>query len=136
MVDLLGRVGLLKEAEDLINGSGFRDDSDLWVALLGACATHLDSDIAERVANKIMVLDPDCHLSYVLLANVYKTVGRWKEAMEIIKMMRDRCVKKRAGRSWVEAEQPKGLFISHKVEQEGIINSSTEKDPSDCIAIC
>lgn len=44
-----------------------------------------------------MVLDPDCHLSYVLLANVYKTVGRWKEAMEIIKMMRDRCVKKTAG---------------------------------------
>lgn len=98
MVDLLGRVGLLKEAEDLIKGSGFWDDSYLWVALLGACATHLDSDIAERVANKILVLDPDCHLSYVLLANVYKTVGRWKEAMEIIKMMRDRCVKKTAGR--------------------------------------
>lgn len=85
MVDLLGRVGLLKEAEDLIKGSGFWDDSYLWVALLGACATHLDSDIAERVANKILVLDPDCHLSYVLLANVYKTVGRWKEAMDIIK---------------------------------------------------
>jgi hypothetical protein len=31
--------------------------------------------------------------------------------MEIRKKMRDRCVKKRAGRSWVEAEQPKGLFI-------------------------
>lgn len=136
MVDLLGRVGLLKEAEDLINRSGFRDNLSLWAALLGACVTHLDPDIAERVASKIMVLDPDCHLSYVLLGNIYKKVGRWKEAMEIRKVMRDRSVKKTTGTSWVGVEQPESSFVSHKFEQEGFGISSTEKGPSDCVVIC
>lgn len=136
MVDLLGRVGLLKEAEDLINGSGFWDNVSLWVSLLGACVTHLDPDIGERVATKIMALDPDCHLSYVLLGNIYKRVGRWKEAMEIRKVMRDRSVTKTAGTSSVGAEQPKISFISYKVEQEGFGISSTEKGPSDCVAFC
>ncbi|KAJ4799183.1 Pentatricopeptide repeat-containing protein [Rhynchospora pubera] len=104
MVDLLGRHGLLKEAENLINGSGFRDNAALWGTLLGACMTHLDLEIAEHAAKKIIVLDPDYHHSYVLLANIYKKVDRWKEALEIRKVMWDRSIKKTAGTSLVEAQ--------------------------------
>ncbi|KAG6516871.1 pentatricopeptide repeat-containing protein At1g03540-like [Zingiber officinale] len=103
MVDLLSRVGLLEEAEELINDSKCRGESSLRATLLGACATHARVDVAERVARRMMKLEPEQHLSYVLLGNVYKTVGRWNEALQIRKMMRKRGVRKAPGRSWIEA---------------------------------
>lgn len=103
MVDLLGRAGLIEEAEDLLENADCRDDSTLWASLLGACTTSTDSATAEHIAKKMMELDPDYHLSYVLLANVYKTVGRWDDALKIMRLMNDRGVKKMPGKSWIEA---------------------------------
>ncbi|XP_072966254.1 pentatricopeptide repeat-containing protein At1g03540-like [Typha angustifolia] len=105
MVDLLSRVGLLEEAEDLINNSVFGDDSSLWAAILGACATHSNPNVAERVAKKMMALEPQYHLSYILLANVYRTVGRWHDASEIWRLMRARDVTKAPGKSWIEVKR-------------------------------
>lgn len=107
IVDLLSRVELLEEAEDLINKSPFRDDSSLWAAILGASATHSNPDVAERVAKKMMELEPHYHLSYVLLENVYRTVGRWEDASEIRKLMQSRKVKKEPGTSWIDVNRSK-----------------------------
>lgn len=105
MVDLLSRVGLLEEAEDLINKAVCRDDSSLWAALLGACATHSSPAVAERVAKRMLELEPEYHLSYVLLANAYKTVGRWEDALKIRGLMRKRGVRKAPGKSWIEVKR-------------------------------
>lgn len=102
MVDLLGRSGHLEEAENLIEKADCGDNSSLWAVLLGACTTCTDSTTAERIAQKMMKLEPDCHLSYVLLANVYRAVGRWNDALKIRKLMKDRGVKKTPGMSWIE----------------------------------
>ncbi|XP_020576617.1 pentatricopeptide repeat-containing protein At1g03540 [Phalaenopsis equestris] len=107
MVDLLSRAGMLEEAETLVLDSAYRDDSSLWASLLGACATHRSPAVAERVAKKMIELEPGYHLSYVLLTNVYKTVGRWNDALEIRKLMRKRGVRKEAGRSWIGAQNSK-----------------------------
>uniref|UniRef100_A0A0E0LDG5 Uncharacterized protein n=1 Tax=Oryza punctata TaxID=4537 RepID=A0A0E0LDG5_ORYPU len=107
MVDLLSRVELLEEAEDLINKSPFRNDSSLWAAILGASATHSNPDVAERVAKKMMELEPQYHLSYILLENVYRTVGRWGDALEIRRLMESRKVKKEPGMSWIDANRSK-----------------------------
>uniref|UniRef100_A0ACD5WXP4 Uncharacterized protein n=1 Tax=Avena sativa TaxID=4498 RepID=A0ACD5WXP4_AVESA len=107
IVDLLSRVELLEEAEDLINKSPFRDDSSLWAAILGASATHSNPDVAERVAKKMMELEPQYHLSYILLENVYRTVGRWGDASEIRKLMKSRKVKKEPGTSWIDVNRSK-----------------------------
>ncbi|CAA7401929.1 unnamed protein product [Spirodela intermedia] len=101
MVDLLGRAGFLEEAEALIKDSFFAEDSSLWAALLGACATYSDPAVAERVAKKMMQLDPHCHLSYVLLANTYKTVCRWDDASEILRRMKQMGIRKTEGKSWI-----------------------------------
>lgn len=103
MVDLLGRAGHLEEAENLVETAEFRDDSSLWISLLGACTTCLNYKTAERIAKRVMELEPDYHLSYVLLANVYRTVGRWNDALRIRKSMKDRGVSKMPGKSWIES---------------------------------
>ncbi|XP_050205839.1 pentatricopeptide repeat-containing protein At1g03540 [Mercurialis annua] len=105
MVDLLGRAGLLEEAELLIENADCRDDSSLWEVLLGACATCRNSDTAERIAKKTMKLAPDYHLSYIYLANIYKAIGRWDDAVNVRKLMEDRGVQKMPGKSWISGDR-------------------------------
>ncbi|XP_027343966.1 pentatricopeptide repeat-containing protein At1g03540-like [Abrus precatorius] len=53
MVDILGRVGQVEEAEKLILRMEVRPDEALWGALLGACKTHGKVEVAERVAERV-----------------------------------------------------------------------------------
>lgn len=102
VVDLLGRAGEIEEAEELIVNSEFSSNPSLWEALLGSCVTATNPNVAERVAKKLIELKPDYHLSYVHLANVYRTVGRWKDSQEIWEQMKNRGVKKLPGMSWID----------------------------------
>ncbi|KAA0031595.1 hypothetical protein IC582_000383 [Cucumis melo] len=103
MVDLLGRAGLLEEAENLIENADCRNDSALWLVLLGAStATWTNSAIAERIAKKLMELEPQCYLSYVHLANFYRAVGRWDDAVKVRELMKNRQLKKMPGQSWMQ----------------------------------
>ncbi|KAF9606846.1 hypothetical protein IFM89_029303 [Coptis chinensis] len=54
MVDLLGRAGLLKEAEELIESMPIPPDVATWGALLGACKKHGNTKMAERVGKKLI----------------------------------------------------------------------------------
>ncbi|XP_058729877.1 pentatricopeptide repeat-containing protein At1g06140, mitochondrial-like [Vicia villosa] len=53
MVDMLGRVGLVEEAEKLILRMDVEPDEALWGALLAACKTHGKVDVAERIAERV-----------------------------------------------------------------------------------
>jgi hypothetical protein len=50
---MLGRVGLVEEAEKLILKMDVEPDEAVWGALLGACKTHGKIDVAERVAERV-----------------------------------------------------------------------------------
>ncbi|PKA52221.1 Pentatricopeptide repeat-containing protein [Apostasia shenzhenica] len=126
MVDLLSRAGMLEEAETLILSSSHRDDSSLWAALLGACATHSSAELAERVAKKMIELEPRYHLSYILLANVYKSVGRWNDALEIRGLMRKRGARKEAGKSWIGSAYRKNSACSNSTDSFSIASSECE----------
>ncbi|KAI3960007.1 hypothetical protein MKW92_009106 [Papaver armeniacum] len=102
MVDLLGRAGLLEEAEDLIVKSVFGSDMSVWETLLGACTAQSDLVMATRVAKKMIELKPDYHLSYILLGNVYRAAGKWDDATKLRSLMKERGVKKMPGKSWIE----------------------------------
>ncbi|XP_051115049.1 pentatricopeptide repeat-containing protein At1g03540 [Andrographis paniculata] len=101
MIDLLGRAGNIEEAEDLIMNAEFKNDSSLWASLLGACATTTNPIVAERIAQKMIELKPDYHLSYILLANVYKAVGRWRDSLNVWNQMKRIGVRKMPGTSWI-----------------------------------
>ncbi|GMN33049.1 hypothetical protein TIFTF001_044755 [Ficus carica] len=53
VVDMLGRAGLVKEAEELVSGMEMEPDEALWGALLGACRIHGKVEVAERVEQKL-----------------------------------------------------------------------------------
>ncbi|KAL9392939.1 hypothetical protein Peur_012224 [Populus x canadensis] len=59
MVDLLGRAGKLNEAMNLIENMPVEADAIVWGALLGACRTHKNLDLAEIAAKKLLQLEPN-----------------------------------------------------------------------------
>ncbi|CAN0878737.1 Pentatricopeptide repeat-containing protein At2g41080 [Linum grandiflorum] len=81
MVDLLGRSGQLKQAEDMIRSMPVKvkPDAAIWKTLLSACKIHKDADMAERIAEEVLKLQPEDAASYVLLANAKASARRWNE---------------------------------------------------------
>jgi pentatricopeptide repeat protein len=67
MVDLLGRAGHLKEAEDLIKSMPCEANVALLLALLGACRIHGNLEMGEHLAKQVLELDPGNVSAYVLL---------------------------------------------------------------------
>lgn len=102
VVDLLGRSGFLEEAEATIRSMHVKADAVIWKTLLSACKIHKNADMASRIAEEVIRLDPQDSATYVLLANVHASAKRWQDVSEVRKSMRDRMVKKEPGVSWVE----------------------------------
>lgn len=102
MVDLLGRSGLLEEAEQLIRSMPMAADVVVWGALFFACRLHGNVSIGERAAMKLLELDPQDSGIYVLLANMYRDSNMWEEAGKVRKMMEERGVEKTPGCSSIE----------------------------------
>ena len=101
MVDLLCRSGHLNEAANLIKDSPFPPHVSLFGALLGACRTHKNPELADFAARKLLELNPKSAGAYVQLANVYAATGRWEEVAELRKRMKEKRLVKAPGCSWI-----------------------------------
>lgn len=112
MIDLLGRAGKLREAEELIETMPFSPGSIGWAALLGACRKHGNMELAEKAANELLQLEPTNATPYVLLANMYCNAGKWEEVTRVRKLMRARGVKKKPGCSWIELNNRIHVFVA------------------------
>ncbi|WOL03557.1 pentatricopeptide repeat-containing protein [Canna indica] len=71
MVDLLGRAGRLVDAHEFVKRMPVQPDIGVWGALLGACKTHGDLEIAESVFDELSSLGCNNATLYVLMANMY-----------------------------------------------------------------
>ena len=106
LIDLLGRGGLLEEAEELIEKMHNVEDSDiilpLWGSLLGACRVHGNVDMGERLAKKVMEYESGNAGLYTLIANIYAAAGRWEDENRVRRKMKDLGIKKVPGCSSIE----------------------------------
>ncbi|KAG9440424.1 hypothetical protein H6P81_020589 [Aristolochia fimbriata] len=80
IVDLLGRAGHLEKAEGFIRNMPIEPAAAVWGALLGACRMHRSMELGKIAAEHVFVLDPYDSGPHVILANIYASQGRWKEA--------------------------------------------------------
>lgn len=111
MVDLYGRAGYLKEAEDVIKGMPFEPDTLIWETLLGACRIHGDVERGKRAAERAIQLDSQNDAPFILLSNIYAAEGRWDDVARIRKKMTDMGVKRRTGFSTIEVDNKLHKFI-------------------------
>ncbi|KAM7269394.1 hypothetical protein ACFE04_024891 [Oxalis oulophora] len=111
MVDVYSRGGLLNEAHDLICNMPFQPDAMSWKCLLSGCWTHRNVELGKVAAEKVRHLDPDDTSGYVLLFNLYASVGKWEEAARFRKMMAERNLRKELGCSWITVKDKVHRFI-------------------------
>ncbi|XP_057951910.1 pentatricopeptide repeat-containing protein At1g08070, chloroplastic-like [Malania oleifera] len=102
IVDLFCRSGRLKEAYDFICRMEIEPNVVIWGTLLSASNIHRNVELAELSVQKLLMLEPENSGNYVLLSNMYASVGRWREAWMLRKLMKDKNVQKTPAYSWVE----------------------------------
>ncbi|XP_041016672.1 pentatricopeptide repeat-containing protein At1g09190 [Juglans microcarpa x Juglans regia] len=102
MVDLLGRSGCVGDAHGLIRSMAMKPNAALWGALLSACRTHGDLELAELTVKELINLEPWNSGNYVLLSNIYAEEGRWEEVEKVRVLMKEKCVKKAPGQSVIK----------------------------------
>ncbi|XP_059651741.1 pentatricopeptide repeat-containing protein At1g08070, chloroplastic-like [Cornus florida] len=102
MVDLLGRAGLISEAEEFIANMPIEPDAFVWGALLGACRIHGKVELAESVMENLVKVEPEKDGAYILMSNIYSSANRWRDALKLRKAMKGRNMKKTPGCSSIE----------------------------------
>ncbi|KAL9688283.1 hypothetical protein QQ045_032703 [Rhodiola kirilowii] len=109
IVDMFGRAGRLNEAYEFIKSMPMGPKQGALGALLAACRTHGNVEIAETVADHLFELEPGNTGNYVLLSSIYAQREQWDNAARVREMIKDRSIVKLQGSSWVEINR-KGLL--------------------------
>ncbi|KAK4482563.1 hypothetical protein RD792_009723 [Penstemon davidsonii] len=102
IVDMFGRAGRLKEAEEFLNRIPGGPGVSVLQSLLGACRIYGDVDMAMRVGDALIDMEPEESGSYILMSNLFAEKGKWEKVSKMRRMMRDRKVVKEVGYSWAD----------------------------------
>ncbi|KAH0687243.1 hypothetical protein KY289_017954 [Solanum tuberosum] len=79
MVDLLCRLGLLKEAYSFILAMPIQPNAVIWRTLLGASGVHGNEELAAVAQSKLRELNASLVGDDVALSNIYAAKGMWEE---------------------------------------------------------
>ncbi|KAD4584415.1 hypothetical protein R6Q59_036719 [Mikania micrantha] len=124
VIDLLGRAGLLKEAQNVVKSMPFQPNVMVWKTLLGACRLCGDVELATHVGNLLLESQPYEHCTYVLLCELYGHFKWWDKIAVLRRTMKEKGVKKVPGWSWIEVGNQMHAFnaASHSHTQNHEIN--------------
>lgn len=94
-----------------------------WITILGACRSNGNIEIAERVADNALKLDPNNASIYVLLSNLYSDAKLWEKRKSIRNKMEQLNIKKIPGETCFELNgkihvMRSGDVISKEAEHE------------------
>ncbi|XP_072959213.1 pentatricopeptide repeat-containing protein At1g18485 [Typha angustifolia] len=112
LVDMLGRAGRLADAAAVIEEMPEDPDGRIWSALLCACRLHGDMSLGEKVAEKLLELEPDKSEHYILASNLYAGSGRWDDVRRIRKRLKETGLYKDPGCSWTDVDSKVYSFIA------------------------
>ncbi|GLU03100.1 hypothetical protein SLE2022_203180 [Rubroshorea leprosula] len=102
MVDLLGRAGLLNEAEELLQQAPGRGGSVMWSSLLRSCRVHRKEVVGKRAAKVLMDLEPDNFAVYLQASNFYSELGEFETSLQIRETGMVRKLTREIGHSCIE----------------------------------
>ncbi|XP_052170387.1 pentatricopeptide repeat-containing protein At5g39680 [Diospyros lotus] len=112
ILGLLGKAGLLAQAENFMRSTPVKWDVVAWRTLLSACHIHRNYQLGKEVAEIVLNMDPNDVGTYSLLSNMHARAKRWDGVARIRKLMRERIIKKEPGASWIEIRNHTHIFVS------------------------
>lgn len=102
MIDLLGRAGLLDKAEEMLQRTPGKGDCVMWSSLLRSCRVHCNEIVGRRVAEILMMLEPEDFVVYLQVSNFYSEIGEFEVAMQIREIAIARKLTREIGHSLIE----------------------------------
>ncbi|KAK7349635.1 hypothetical protein VNO77_07153 [Canavalia gladiata] len=102
MVDMFGRAGHVEEAMKLVEEMPIEPNDVIWKTLLSACQIYEHFSIGEPIAQQLIQLNSCSPSSYVLLSNIYASLGMWDNVKRVRTEMKEKHLKKIPGCSWIE----------------------------------
>ncbi|GAA0186314.1 hypothetical protein LIER_33602 [Lithospermum erythrorhizon] len=122
MVDLLGRVKRLSDAEELISTMLQPPNKVIWGTLLNACRLHSDYSTGRRVYQHLTEMEKLVGDRYKLAARMFDEMGEVEDANDIRKFTSDKNLHSRSGLSMIVVDGDVHNFmvgdISHQKSKE------------------
>lgn len=113
MINLLGRAGKVKEAQEFVWRLPFKPDHAVWGALLGICGFgETNAEVAKYAAKRLLELDPLNPPGHVVLCNIYAANGQHIEEKALRREMGLKGVRKVPGCSWILVQGRVNVFLS------------------------
>ncbi|KAL9241182.1 hypothetical protein vseg_015323 [Gypsophila vaccaria] len=115
LVDLLCQAGRFVEAIETTKRMPQLSDRAIWETLLNACLVQGDVRFAEKVAARLMELEPQLSLSYIVLSRIYEMKGQWDDTVRVRKTMKRNVATKVGGCSWVVIKGQSYTFMAEQL---------------------
>ncbi|XP_051123370.1 pentatricopeptide repeat-containing protein At1g08070, chloroplastic-like [Andrographis paniculata] len=113
VVDMLGRAGSINEAYEFIKSMPIEPSAIVWRTLLAACRSHKNVEIGEEAFNRVVEIEPPHGGDYILLSNLYASVGRSNDAVSLRnEAKRLGAIKNRPGCSYIEIDGTVHRFLA------------------------
>ncbi|PKA66800.1 Pentatricopeptide repeat-containing protein [Apostasia shenzhenica] len=104
IVDLLGRMGYIDQAVEVIEGMPIPADAAIWGSLLSSCRSRGNVETAVRAMDELVKLEPDEMGNLLLLSGIYAKEKRWADVATMRRFMRSRRLTKTPACSLVEVD--------------------------------
>nr|XP_043639810.1 pentatricopeptide repeat-containing protein At1g09220, mitochondrial [Erigeron canadensis] len=102
LVDMLARAGRLEEAENMaLEVPKDIANAVIWRTLLGACSYYNNVEMGMRISSRIFEMDRRYSGDYVLMSNIFSSVGDYVDSENIRRKMDQMDVCKVPGHSYV-----------------------------------
>ncbi|KAK9119732.1 hypothetical protein Scep_017825 [Stephania cephalantha] len=102
VVDLLGRAGLLEEAEKLIKLAPVKGDPLMWTSILRSCRVWRNIEVGRRAVDALMEFKPDDPTAYLQASGFYHEIGDFVSSAKIRKIKAIMDIKREFGYSSIE----------------------------------
>ncbi|KAI7979069.1 Pentatricopeptide repeat-containing protein [Camellia lanceoleosa] len=79
LIDMFVRLGRLDEAFGIIKKMDFERNEFIWSTMVAGCRSHGNLELGFYAAKQLLKLNPKNSETYVLLLNMYISVGRWQD---------------------------------------------------------
>lgn len=111
VVDVLARSGMIEEALVFIKNMEVEPDGAIWGSLLNGCMLHGYVDLGQRIGKYLIEFEAGHSGRYVVLANVYASMGKWEGVFEMRKLMKERGVPVVSAWSFIQIDQTVHKFV-------------------------
>ncbi|KAK7401154.1 hypothetical protein VNO78_12473 [Psophocarpus tetragonolobus] len=105
VVQALARSGDIEEAVRFVKSMPVEPDAGIWGCLVDACLLHGYVELGEKVGACLVELEPEHSGRYVVLSNLYASLGRWEAVLETRELMKERGVAAVSALSFIEIHQ-------------------------------